>query len=160
MGAAVAIRAEGWVGSRRRVPLTQVPALGLTGVPSGWHCAWLQEGPGSRSQYREASGESLAQDTVHRPCSPPAPTTLCKFQFSPLKTRDHSSSCPTVCVQEAAAGSKSEGLGSSPRRAATGKAGNPGVTGPKSVHNQSRSHGGNKGQDPSRCPVWETGQTF
>lgn len=151
------------MGSRKRVPLTQVPALGLTRVPSGWHCAWLQEGPGSKSQYREASGESLAQDTVHRPCSPPAPATLCKFQFSHLKTGGHSSSCQTVCVQEAAAGSKSEGLvmpassGELPKEGSHRKGREPRRRGPRSMHKQSRSHGGNWGQDPPGCPVWEGG---
>lgn len=41
-------------GEQGKVPLTQVPALGLTGDPSGWHCARVQEGPASRRQCREA----------------------------------------------------------------------------------------------------------
>lgn len=174
MGAAVAIRAEGWVGSRKRVPLTQVPALGLTRVPSGWHCAWLQEGPGSKSQYREASGESLAQDTVHRPCSPPAPATLCKFQFSHLKTGGHSSSCQTVCVQEAAAGSKSEGLvmpassGELPKEGSHRKGREPRSKRAQEHAQTKQEPWGELGTGPSRMPClggWakrkkETGHTF
>lgn len=45
------------------VPLTQVPALGLTEDPSGWPCARVQEGPGRRSQGREARGHSSSCHT-------------------------------------------------------------------------------------------------
>lgn len=45
---------RGLGGEQGKVPLTQLPALGLTGDPAGWHCARVQEGPGSRRQCREA----------------------------------------------------------------------------------------------------------
>lgn len=90
---------------------------GEKGVPTDQgSCSGVDQGPFRlalcmcrRGQEAGASGESLARDTVHRPCSPPPPT-LNKPQFSHQKSRGHCSSCHKVRAQEAAAESKPERL--------------------------------------------------